>query len=73
MKLTLHLFSLILIMGNISAVLASEIYIAPIGNNSNFTDRIEKVRGYHHREGSSQVKPEKETIEAPVKMPGLGR
>jgi hypothetical protein len=67
MKLTLFILSLILMMGNVSTVLAQ-----------NSSAKLEKVRGHHHQDdkGDSYQREHEESeedIEMPIKMPGLGR
>lgn len=65
MKLTLSILSLILILGNISTVLAQ-----------NSPAKLEEVRGHHHqddrgdRDDSYQTEHEEQEG---IKMPGLGR
>lgn len=64
MKLTLSILSLILILGNISTVLAQ-----------NSSAKLEEVRGHHQddrgdRDDSYQTEHEEQEG---IKMPGLGR
>ncbi|MBY0272657.1 MAG: hypothetical protein K2X02_04500 [Alphaproteobacteria bacterium] len=62
MKLTLFILSLILMMGNISTVLAQS---SPV--------KLEKVRGHHHFDDRADNYQKEHKEQEGVKMPGLGR
>lgn len=62
MKLTLLILSLILMMGNISTVLAQS---SPA--------KLEKIRGHHHIDDKTDNYRTEHKEQEGVKMPGLGR
>lgn len=61
MKLTLLILSLILMMGSISAVLASS------------SAKLEEVRGYRHQDDRDDGYQREHEEQGSIKMPGLGR
>lgn len=62
MKLTLLILSLLLMMGNISTVLAEN---SPV--------KLEEVRGHRHQDDRDENYQREHEEKEGVKMPGLGR